>query len=110
MIPLVTAAFTDDPRVASILALYMMVIPIGFGFQGVVILTNSTFNALHKPLWAMALNIIRLFVLVVPFAFVGSKMGNIEGLFVGVVIAYVVAALISVISFYRQTKRFSLCN
>ena len=41
MIPLVTAAFTDDQKVAAALSMYMTIIPIGFGFQGIVILTNS---------------------------------------------------------------------
>ena len=54
----------------------------------------------------MALNIIRLFVLVVPFAYLGSKIADIEGLFIGVIVGYVVAAVISFSSFYRYTSRY----
>lgn len=102
--PLISDAFTDDSSVAALIDLYLWIVPLGFGAQGAVILTNSTFNALHKPMMAMLLNVIRLFVLVVPCAFAGSYLLGVAGMFWGVVVAYIMASIVSIICFRRQVS------
>jgi len=88
--------FADDPKVAEIIVLYLMTVPVVHGLVGVTILTNSTLNALHKPMASIALNIIRLFVLSIPAAFLGGYWGGIHGLIIGVAVA---AGLAGVIAF-----------
>lgn len=79
--------FTDEPQVASTIILFIMIVPLGYGMQGVTILTNSSFNAMHMPMSALSLNVMRLFVFFVPFSFIGSYWFDLPGLFWAAVIA-----------------------
>ena len=99
--PWIAAAFTTDPEVASLIQLFLMIVPIGYGFQGIVILSNSSFNAMHKPMAALLMSIVRLFVFLVPLAFLGSYLYQIEGMFWGSVVANVLMASVCLIWFKR---------
>lgn len=87
--------FTDDPTVAELISLFIWVLPLGYGLQGVIILTNSSFNALHKPMNALVLSVIRLFIFYVPFAYIGGLYYDIQGLFIGALIGNVFTAIIA---------------
>ena len=43
--PLIAEIFSDDPEVISTIRLFLWIMPLGFGMQGVIILTNSSLNA-----------------------------------------------------------------
>jgi putative MATE family efflux protein len=77
--------FTDEPKVASTIVMFLVIVPLGYGLQGVTILTNSSFNAMHMhmhmPMSALSLNFMRLFVFFVPFSFLGSYWFGLSGLF-----------------------------
>ncbi|WP_240612723.1 MATE family efflux transporter [Alteromonas flava] len=103
--PWIAAAFTDDTYVAGLIQLFLMIVPLGYGLQGIVILTNSSFNAMHKPMSALVLSIIRLFVFFVPIAFIGSLLYQLEGLFWGSVIANLLMAVVSFYWFSRAINR-----
>lgn len=96
--------FAKDPKVAEIIVLYLMIVPISHGLVGVTILTNSSLNALHKPMASIVLNIIRLFILTIPAAYLGGLWGGITGLIIGVSFA---AGLAGVIAFVIIRYQFS---
>ncbi|GAA6173655.1 MATE family efflux transporter [Colwellia sp. KU-HH00111] len=100
--PWIAAAFAKEQDVADVIVLFIWILPLGYGFQGVVILTNSSFNALHKPLVALVLSIVRLFVCYVPLAYLGSYFYGLHGFFVGALIGNVVMAAISYRLFTKQ--------
>lgn len=102
--PWIAIAFTDDPEVARLIRLFIYIMPLGYGVQGVIILTNSSFNALHRPMRAMGLSIIRLFVMFVPLSWLGALWYDIPGLFVGGVIANVITGGIAWLWFQRELK------
>jgi Na+-driven multidrug efflux pump len=77
---------------------------LGYGLQGIVILTNSSFNALHKPMIALGLSVIRLFICYLPLAYIGSLLFGLAGLFAGAVIGNMLMAIISYRLFTKQFK------
>lgn len=85
----------DDPEVMMVIKLFIWTLPLGYGLQGIIILSNSSFNALHKPISALALSIIRLFVFYVPFAYLGSLFYGLTGLFIGCLICNLFTAVVS---------------
>lgn len=101
----IAAIFANEKEVAELITLFLAIVPLGYGMQGVVILTNSSFNAMHMPMTALVLSIIRLFVLFVPVSYAGSLLFNIPGLFWGNVVANILMAVISFISFKRALIR-----
>lgn len=94
----------DDPEVMYVIKLFIWTMPIGYGLQGIIILTNSSFNALHKPMYALVLSVVRLFVFFVPFAYLGSYFYGLPGLFVGGVIGNIFTALIAYRWFVRTVE------
>lgn len=103
----IAIVFAKEEQVADIIKLFLWILPLGYGLQGVIILTNSSFNALHKPMVALNLSIIRLFICYLPLAYVGSLFYGLTGLFVGALFGNVVMAFISYKLF---TKQFLQCN
>jgi len=89
--------FTDEPDVASIIIMFLVIMPLGYGLQAVTVLTNSSFNAMHMPMSALLLNFTRLFVFVVPFSFLGSYWFNLFGLFWAGVLANLIVGCIAFI-------------
>ncbi|MCI2284550.1 MATE family efflux transporter [Colwellia sp. MSW7] len=100
--PWIAGVFAKEQKVADIIVLFMWILPLGYGLQGVVILTNSSFNALHKPIVALILSIIRLFVCYVPLAFLGSYLYGLYGFFIGALLGNLIMALISYRLFSKQ--------
>ena len=79
--------------------------PLGYGLQGVIILTNSSFNAVHKPMNALWLSIVRLFILFVPLSYLGSLLADLTGLFIGGVVANLLTATIAYVWFSKELRR-----
>ena len=97
----IASIFSDDPEVIATIKIFLWIMPLGYGFQGVIILTNSSLNALHKPLSALYLSLGRFFVFYVPLAYFGSQTFGLSGFFFGAVLGNFLMAIISWRSFHR---------
>ncbi|NKB32080.1 MAG: MATE family efflux transporter [Pseudomonadales bacterium] len=98
---LIAGFFSDDPEVVRAIRLFVWIMPVGYGLQGIIILTNSSLNAMHKPLSALYLSIARFFVFYVPLAYVGSIYFGLFGFFAGAVCGNFLMAMISWRTFNR---------
>ena len=101
---LIAAVFTEDEAVARAIRLFIWILPLGYGLQGVVILTNSAFNALHKPMMALYLSIARFFVFYVPLAWAGSMLFGLAGFYGGALLGNVIMAALSWRTFKSAMK------
>ena len=101
----IASIFAEEQAVADLITLFLLIVPLGYGLQGIVILTNSSFNAMHKPMIALWLSIIRLFVCYIPITALGSYWFGLEGLFWGCVLANVVAAIVSLVWFKTSISK-----
>ncbi|KZN49935.1 MATE family efflux transporter [Pseudoalteromonas luteoviolacea] len=97
----VSQAFGNEPEVIGIIKLFIYILPLSYGLQGIIILTNSSFNALHKPMNALILSIVRLFVFYIPCAYIGSHIAGLTGLFVGAAIGNLFTAISAYIWFSK---------
>ncbi len=102
--PWLAAIFSDDAEVQQMICWFIWILPLGYGLQGIVILTNSSLNALHLPMRALALSIVRLFVLYVPFAWSGGKLFGVMGIFAGGLIANILIASLAYWVFGRTVR------
>jgi putative MATE family efflux protein len=100
--PWIASVFTKEADVADLIKLFIWILPLGYGLQGIVILTNSSFNALHKPMIALALSVVRLFVCYLPLAYLGSLLFGLAGLFAGALLGNILMAMISYRLFTKQ--------
>jgi Na+-driven multidrug efflux pump len=98
----IASIFTKESEVADLIKLFIWMLPLGYGLQGIVILTNSSFNALHKPMTALVLSVVRLFVCYLPLAYLGSVLFGLVGLFAGALLGNILMAMISHRLFTKQ--------
>ena len=98
---LVAATFSDEPDVIATIKLFIWIMPLGYGLQGIIILTNSSLNALHRPLTALYLSVMRFFIFYVPLAYVGSLYFGLIGFFAGAVCGNLLMSAISWRAFNR---------
>ena len=102
----IAVAFANEAEVSVLIQLFLMIVPLGYGMQGIIILTNSSLNAMHRPMAALILSVIRLFVFFVPISVAGSFLFDLKGLFVGTVIANFAMACVSFFVFKRAVTQF----
>jgi Na+-driven multidrug efflux pump len=85
--------FNDDPSVISTTALYLRIVPTGYGVYGVIILAAAALNVLHRPIHAASLSIAHMFVLYIPLALVGSHFFGLRGMFTGLALSFFLAGI-----------------
>lgn len=100
----IAQVFAEEASVARDITLFLCILPLGYGLQGIIILANSSFNAMHKPMSALLLSILRLFAFYVPIASLGSYLYGLEGLFWGCVIANVLTSVLAYTWFNQNLK------
>ncbi len=104
MVPLsssFTSLFTSDTNVADYLWLYLVLVPLSYGFQGTMMMMVSAFNALHQPLQALKWSLLRLFVFTLPLALFLSLIWDVEGLFAGLAIGNIAGGILA---YYEALK------
>ena len=102
----IAVVFAKEVEVSVLIQLFLMIVPLGYGMQGIIILTNSSLNAMHRPMTALLLSVIRLFVFFVPISVAGSFLFELKGLFAGTVIANIAMACVSLVVFKRAVADF----
>ena len=99
--------FGKEQAVMDVIKLFIYILPLSYGLQGVIILSNSSFNALHKPMNALILSVVRLFVFYVPFAYIGSEIAGLTGLFIGAAIGNLFTAMVAYKWFIKEVDGLS---
>ncbi|MCG6274487.1 MATE family efflux transporter [Vibrio vulnificus] len=108
MVPLsipLAALFSQEQAVRDLLWHYLLVVPISYGFLGIVMMLASGLNAMHQPLNAFRWSVIRLFVFTLPAAYLGSWLYDIEGLFIGIAVGNILVGLCSYLYALKQRKQ-----
>ncbi len=78
--------FSQDAEVQNGLWIYLICVPLSYGFQGIVMVLISSLNAIQKPIHSFAWSFTRLFVFTLPTAWIGSHLNGMDGLFIGITI------------------------
>jgi len=103
----ISQLFGKEQAVIDVIKLFIYTIPLSYGLQGVIILSNSSFNALHKPMYALVLSVIRLFIFYVPFAYVGNEIAGLLGLFIGAALGNLFTAVVAYKWFMKKLEALS---
>lgn len=85
--------FTESKDVISIASMYLLIVPVSFGAQGIVLIASSAFNALGRPMPSVVLTLARMMFLYVPLAFVGKYLFDTNGIFAAACTANFATAL-----------------
>ncbi|RJX64828.1 MATE family efflux transporter [Vibrio sinensis] len=111
MVPLsvpLSALFSQEQSVRDLLWHYLLIVPISYGCQGIVMMLISALNALHQPLKAFQWSFMRLFVFLLPSAWAGSQFYGIEGLFIGITIGNILSGILGYAYCVKLKKQYVL--
>ncbi|MCK4772098.1 MAG: MATE family efflux transporter [Candidatus Latescibacteria bacterium] len=103
----IASVFSKDPEVVGTTVLYLRLVPIGYGMQGVLMLSNVTLNMLNKPLHAASIVLIQMFVLYIPLALLGSALFGLVGIFTAAATASLVAGVLAYVWVRRVLRLLS---
>ena len=79
--------FSDSNDVTRVTRLFLLIAPVSYGFYGIVMVMNASFNGLGKPMPAVYISVARILVLYVPLALVGGALFGIGGIFAAFALA-----------------------
>ena len=105
----IAGTFSENPDVIAVIKLYLLILPLTYGAHGVVVLCMVSLNVLRRPRTALLLTFIRLMVLYVPLAFIGSHFWGLAGLFTGAAIGNVFACLFAWMMISKVASELGLC-
>jgi putative MATE family efflux protein len=94
--PAVAGLFGKSPAVEEVMIDFLRITAAGLGFRGVAILGCSFFNGLGRPLTAGSIDIVRMFLLTLPMAYLGSQLWGLYGVFGGVAGANLLGGLFAI--------------
>src|SRR5690606_38910645 len=103
--PWIALIFTRDPEVQEVIVLALRILPASYAFQGMVVLSASTFNALHAPRNGLLTSLTRFVVFYVPLALLGSHLGGLKGLFIGAALGNLCAGIVITLWVTRYARR-----
>lgn len=84
----IASVFNDNPIVIKTIVMYLRIVPITFGLEGVLILLAAALYVLHKPFHAMGFVVFQMVFLYIPLAHVGSILIGLPGVFIATAVAY----------------------
>ncbi|MGL5177808.1 MAG: MATE family efflux transporter, partial [Aeromonas veronii] len=106
--PLIANLFSDHPQVIRLIILYLHLVPIGYGFQGMVMLLASALNGVRASSISFLFNGLRLFGFLLPGAWLGAKLGGEQGIYLGILLANLAAGTLA--WWYARHRFEALCH
>ncbi len=93
--------FTDDAAIRKEMAVYLMLAPLGYAFNGVLMLSVAVMEACGKPLRSVLVNLVYFFLLYIPLAILGGHWQGSTGVYVAYPVAGLLAAVFGVWLMWR---------
>jgi len=91
----IAGLFSDDAAVIPAMVLYLTIAPISYGLFGVASLSNTAFNGLQRPITSTVLNVVRMFVFLIPLTWLGAELYGLTGAIAGMTLSNMLAGLLS---------------
>jgi putative MATE family efflux protein len=99
----ISAIFSSDLAVQAIIQTFLYIVPLTYFAMGFTLVTTATLNALHKTQLSLSLNLLRLFIIYLPCAWLGQHFGGLTGLFYGCAAGNLIMGII-VLTLFIRTK------
>ena len=99
--------FAQSTEVLGIASAALQITAVGYAFSGIYMCSAASFQGLGLGRHYLGANIFRLYVLLIPFAYLGSRFWGIDGVWLGLMAVNIVSAFILFI-WHQYTFRFRI--
>lgn len=96
--------FTDEAAVIKEVAVYLLIVPLGYFFNGIYYIGAAVLDTLNRPTTAAIITFTHLFGLYIPFAFIGNYFWGTLGIYAAFPIS---SFLIALLMYWVVQKRVS---
>ncbi|MBN1886126.1 MAG: MATE family efflux transporter [Candidatus Krumholzibacteriota bacterium] len=103
----IAGIFSDNPAVVDTIVLYLRIVPLCYGLEGVFVIAGAALNVIRRPIHAAALALVQMFALAVPLALLGRRLLGVGGIFGGITAAYLLAGLVAWLVLRRSLDQVS---
>ena len=100
---IIAGFFNEDPVFRSTTAIYLKIVPLGYGFLALTQVAASILNVYHKPYMAGGLSLFQIGIIAVPGVLLLSGFFGVTGVFAAILSSFVIAGLFSVLVLKNQT-------
>ena len=83
----IASIFSDDAAVIEYVVIFLRLVPFAHGALGVVIIFANSLNAYNRPGSSLLLNLSRLFLIMLPMAYLGNILLGATGIFAAIAIS-----------------------
>jgi len=97
--------FTNETEVVNIIILYLMIVPLGYGLQGIFLANTSILNAINKPIHASVLTFFQIFMIYIPLVKILSSFFEIKGVFIALSFSYILGGIVAIITVKKILNR-----
>ena len=101
----VASVFNDNPDVISGIVLYLRIVPLAIGLEGVLVLSASALNVLNKPLHAAGVIFSQMLLFYIPMAYIGSFLFGLTGVFGALALVYALGGITAYLLLRRVLTR-----
>lgn len=97
--------FSDDAEVIEYFVWFMRIMPGGYPLLGIGHVTIAAFNSINRPFHAAMINLVRMFFLAVPLAYLGAWLFSVPGIFGGMALANIISGAGALILFRWMSRQ-----
>ncbi len=90
----IAGAFSDNPVVVNYAVLFFYIVPVSYAFGNLVFGWASVFNAMGKPQRSFVMIVVKAFVLTIPGVYIGSYLGGVTGIYIGLMAANFISGIV----------------
>ncbi|MBT6340895.1 MAG: MATE family efflux transporter [Desulfobacula sp.] len=87
----IASIFTDNQEVVQHAQFFLIILSVSYGANGIIKIATSVFNAINKPLFSTILILFQMVILLIPMAFLGSKLYGLKGIFIACTLAHIIS-------------------
>jgi len=88
-----SSVFARSPRVLQLTTMALRIMAPGYLFSGISLCTTTSFQGLGLGKYQLMATVFRIFALILPFAWIGSLIWSINGVWTGMLFANFVMAI-----------------
>ena len=104
---IIVSAFSASGDAAALIRYFCTWIAISFVFNGMLFITNASFNNLGLPHYSTIFNFTKATLGTIPFVFVGAMMAQEQGVLAGQAVGSVLVAIVALYLCLKRVNRLS---
>ncbi|MCP4155331.1 MAG: MATE family efflux transporter [bacterium] len=103
--PEIAGVFSKKPEVISYIITYLHMVSFSYGFMGILMITGAIFNGMNQPMPSATLSLLRMVLLYVPFAYIGSYFWQLPGIFGAALVSNITGGIAAYIWLNLRLKK-----